>query len=297
MPFLGEVAGLVTALLWSGSSVVFSAAAARVGSVHVNIARLIFASAMLCLVVLGFHLQAPLSGGQWWNLAISGVIGLAIGDSFLFRAYTEMGPRITMLIMSLSPALTAFLAYLALGESLSAQGIAGMAVTLGGIVVVVLEKRGKTGEGRKTVTAAGLLFALGGALGQALNLLFAKAAFSAGPIDGFYATLIRITVALVVLLPTMALSGRWRSPVGTFVRDRKALSLTVIGSILGPFLGITFSLIAIANTSVAIASTLMSMVPILMLPLLHFVLKERLSWRSICGACIAVAGVALLFLR
>lgn len=297
MPFLGEVAGLVTALLWSGSSIVFSAAAARVGSVHVNIARLIFAAAMLCVVVLLFHLHSPLSSGQWMNLAVSGVIGLAIGDSFLFRAYMEMGPRITMLVMSLSPALTAFLAYVALGESLSAQGIAGMAVTIAGIVVVVLEKRGAVGQDRRTVTTAGILFALGGAAGQALNLLFAKAAFTEGPIDGFYATLIRIAVALAVLLPTMALSGRWRAPVRTFVRDQKALSLTVAGSVLGPFLGITFSLIAISNTSVAIASTLMSMVPILMLPLLRFVSRERLSWRSILGAGIAVAGVALLFLR
>jgi drug/metabolite transporter (DMT)-like permease len=160
-----------------------------------------------------------------------------------------------------------------------------------------MEKRGTTGGDRRTVTTAGILFALGGAAGQALNLLFAKAAFSAGPIDGFYATLIRIAVALAVLLPAMALSGRWKAPVGTFARDRKALSLTLLGSVLGPFLGITFSLIAISNTSVAIASTLMSMVPILMLPLLHFVSGERLSWRSILGASIAVAGVALLFLR
>jgi drug/metabolite transporter (DMT)-like permease len=171
-----------------------------------------------------------------------------------------------------------------------------MALTIAGIAIVVLQ-RDKKGEGTGQITGAGVIFALLAAMGQAGNLLFAKAAFNEGPLNGFYATLIRILASLAVLAPVMILSKRWRNPIADFRRDRLGLTLTLAGSILGPFLGISFSLIAVANTSVAIASTLMATVPILMLPLVHIVHRERLTWRAIGGAIVAVGGVAVLFLR
>jgi drug/metabolite transporter (DMT)-like permease len=229
-------------------------------------------------------------------LAVSGVIGLAIGDSFLFRAYQEMGARITMLIMSLSPALAAILGYFFLDEGISVQGILGMLITIAGIGIVVLQPSPQE-HGAAQATLLGAIYALAGAIGQAVNLLFAKAAFNEGPIDGFLATLIRIVASIAVLVPAMVLGRRWKNPVLAFAGNRAALGYTVAGSVLGPFLGIAFSLIAIAHTSVAIASTLMATVPILMLPLLRLVTGERLSRRAVGGAVVAFAGVALLFLR
>lgn len=296
MPFPGEIAALTTALLWSGSSLVFAAATARVGSVTVNVSRLLLAAGYLAIVVLVFQIRSPLSARQVTNLAVSGIVGLAVGDSFLFRAYQEMGARITMLIMSLSPALAAILGYAILGEALSVQGMTGMLVTIGGISVVVLRRSPSEGGGTRA-TVLGTTYALAGATGQAVNLLFAKEAFNEGPVDGFLATLIRIVASLAVLLPTIFLGGRWRNPIRIFAGDRAALGYTVAGSILGPFLGVAFSLIAIAHTSIAVASTLMATVPILMLPMLRYVSRERLSWQAIAGAGAACAGVALLFMR
>ncbi len=296
MPFLGEIAALATAVLWSGSSLVFAEATARIGSVTVNVSRLFLAAGYLAGVVLVFQIRSPLSAHQIANLAVSGVIGLAVGDSFLFRAYQEMGPRITMLIMSLSPAIAAVLGYLFLGEDLSLQAIAGMLVTMAGISIVVLRRSPSEGRASRA-TVPGTAYALAGATGQAVNLLFAKAAFNEGPIDGFLATLIRIVASLAILVPAMILARRWTNPFRVFAGDRGALAYTVAGSILGPFLGIAFSLIAIANTSIAVASTLMATVPILMLPLMRLVSSEQLTWPAFAGAGAACAGVALLFLR
>jgi drug/metabolite transporter (DMT)-like permease len=296
MPFPGELSALFTALLWSGSSLVFAAATVRVGSVTVNVTRLFLAAVYLVIVVLVFRIESPLTSRQLANLAVSGIIGLAIGDSFLFRAYQEMGPRITMLIMSLSPALTAILGYAFLGEEISPQGILGMGITIAGISVVVLERSPKA-SGAAPATLAGTMYALAGATGQAVNLLFAKAAFNEGPIDGFLATLIRILASIVVLVPAIILARRWKNPFRVFAGNREALGYTVAGSVLGPFLGIAFSLIAVAHTTVAVASTLMATVPILMLPMVRFVYRERLPLRAIAGAVVAFAGVGLLFLR
>lgn len=295
-PFFGELCGLLTALCWAGSSFVFSAATVRVGSMLVNISRLVLALCFLVPVVAVVGWGASPSSQQIYYLGVSGVVGLAVGDSFLFRSYKQIGPRIAMLIMSASPAIAAILAFLVLGERLSLLGILGMAVTLTGIVVVVRERRPGSAIVR-TDLASGVVFASLGAVTQGVGLIFAKLAFHEAPMNGFVAAAVRIACALIVMLPVVILLGRTAHPVQKFRADRRALGLTMLGSILGPFLGISFSLMAVANTTVGIASTLMSTVPIVMLPIVRFVYQERLTWQAIAGAFIAVAGVVMLFLR
>jgi drug/metabolite transporter (DMT)-like permease len=262
----------------------------------VNISRLVLALCFLVPVVAVVGWGPSPSSQQVYFLGVSGVVGLAVGDSFLFRSYKQIGPRIAMLIMSASPAIAAILAFLVLDERLSLLGILGMAVTLTGIVVVVRERRPGSAIVR-TDLASGVVFASLGAVTQGVGLIFAKLAFREAPMNGFVAAAVRIACALIVMLPVVILLGRTAHPVQKFRADRRALGLTMLGSILGPFLGISFSLMAVANTTVGIASTLMSTVPIVMLPIVRFVYQERLTWQAIAGAFIAVAGVVMLFLR
>jgi drug/metabolite transporter (DMT)-like permease len=296
MQFVGEFAALLTAVLWSGSSMVFAAATARIGSIQVNINRLLMATVYLGLVILLFGLPVGLSASQVGNLAVSGIVGLALGDSFLFKAYREIGARVTMLIMSLAPAVTAVLGFIFLNETISLQAISGMILTIAGIAIVVLERR-PIAAGRPLWSFEGLSLAVLASVGQGVGLIFAKLAFREGEINGFVATFIRILSSLVLLVPGLLVTGRWANPVRLFSRDRHAFLLTAAGSVLGPFLGISFSLIAISHTDVAVAATLMATVPVIMLPLVHRFHRERLSWKSIAGAFLSVFGVALLFFR
>jgi len=296
IPFFGEICGLLTAMFWSGSSLVFSAATVRVGSVLVNISRLIFALGFLVPVLLVLGCDTALNRAQLVYLGTSGVIGLAVGDSFLFRAYRHIGPRIAMLVMSASPAIAAVLAYVVLDERLPVLGVVGVVVNLTGIAIVVNERRlgpAHTTEG----LASGVLFAFLAAITQGVGLIFAKLAFLEGTINGFVATALRISAALLVLLPVMILLGRVTHPVRTFANDRKALGLTLLGSVLGPFLGISASLMAVAYTTVGVSATLMATVPIIMLPMVRIIHKERLTWGAIAGAFVAVGGVVMLFLH
>jgi drug/metabolite transporter (DMT)-like permease len=296
MQFIGEFAALFTAVLWSGSSMLFAAATAHIGSIQVNISRLLMATVTLALVILLFGLPVALSATQVGNLAVSGIVGLALGDSFLFKAYREIGARVTMLIMSLAPAVTAVLGYFFLGEVISFQAVIGMMITIGGITIVVLERRA-IAAGSQSWSVGGLALAVLAAVGQGVGLIFAKMAFREGDVNGFVATFIRIVSSLLLLVPGLLLAGRWANPVRVFSRERQALLLTAAGTVLGPFLGISFSLIAISHTSVAVAATLMATVPILMLPLVRIFHHERLTWKSIGGAFVAVVGVAVLFFR
>jgi drug/metabolite transporter (DMT)-like permease len=134
-------------------------------------------------------------------------------------------------------------------------------------------------------------------LGQAGGLIFAKAAFNEGEINGFVATFFRSAASVIVLFPIVLLTHRYKNPIKVFSNDLKALNSTILGTILGPYLGVTFSLIAVEHTKVGIAATLMSTMPIIMLPISRYFYKEKLSWQAVIGAVLAVAGVSILFLK
>ncbi|MDP2362709.1 MAG: DMT family transporter, partial [Ignavibacteria bacterium] len=89
---------------------------------------------------------------------------------------------------------------------------------------------------------------------------------------------------------------RYQNPLKVYLKDKKVFALVVLGSIIGPYLGITLSFIAVIYTHVGVAATLMSTSPIMILPLSMIFYKEKLSWKSIVGAIIAVGGISLLFL-
>lgn len=296
MPFFGEISALITAVLWSGTAIAFSEASIRAGSLTVNITRMTLASTFLILTIWIAGLSFNLSFYQVGNLVISGLIGLIFGDGFLFKAFQHIGARLSMLIMSLAPPIASVLAYFFLNEELSSWAILGIIITIGGVAMVVLQQQDESSE-KHRINKLGILFAIFGALGQGVGLILAKKAFNEADINGFVATFTRVFPAVIVIIPLAIITRRFRNPIKIYSHDKKAFGFTLIGSILGPYLGITFSLIAISHTQVGIASTLMATVPILMLPLVRFYYKERLSLISIIGAILAVGGVAILFLK
>jgi drug/metabolite transporter (DMT)-like permease len=296
MNYIGEISALSTAVLWSATSLFFSEASQKVGSLQVNIMRLLLATIYLAITIIVLNLSLNLSFMQILNLTISGIIGLIFGDTYLFKAFQHIGPRISMLVMSLAPAIAAILAYFFLGEGISWLGIAGIIITLSGISIVVLQRE-EHPTSKYKISKIGILYAFFGAVGQGVGLIFAKLAFNEGEIHSFVATFIRIFSSVIILLPLSIMSRKFQNPIRVFAKDKKAFGFTTAGSICGPYLGITLSLVAISNTSIGIAATLMAIVPILLLPMVKIFYKEKLSWKSITGAFISVGGIAVLFLR
>jgi len=296
MPYTGEISAFATAVMWSGSALAFAAATTRVGSVYVNVTRLVAAILLLFLTITLCGISYTISFVQVLFLSLSGLVGFVFGDTFLFKSYEYNNARVSSLIMSAAPAMAALMAFLFLKESLSIMGIFGMIVTLAGIALVVLERKEPTTH-QVPISMIGVFYALLGALGQAGGMILAKGAFSQGPVNGFVATFIRAFAATVVLVPLNYFAGRFTEPRKIFMNDRKAFYVTILGSILGPYLGVTLSLIAISLTDVAIAATIIALVPIIMLPMVWMFYREKFTWRAVVGACVAVAGVGILFLR
>ncbi len=296
MPYWGEIAALITAVLWAGTAIVFTEATKIVGSYVVNITRLLLATFYLVIVILLLNLNYQIKWEQIYLLGLSGVVGLVFGDGFLFKSFQYIGARLSMLVMTLAPPIAALLAYIYLGEELSVLGILGIVVTISGVSIVVLKRSEQPTKDYKK-NNLGYLFAFLGAVGQAANLIFAKEAFHLGEINGFVATFYRMIPSIPFMFFLGFLTRRRTNKISILRHKKDALRYIIIGSIIGPFLGITFSLIAIANTYVGIASTLMATVPIVMLPIIKFYYKEKLSIISIVGAIIAVGGISVLFLK
>lgn len=138
------------------------------------------------------------------------------------------------------------------------------------------------------------MFGLGAALGQALGLFFSKK----GLADNFPAlsgNLIRILFATITIWLIPIFQGRVADSIKKLSNPKARLGI-LGGALFGPYLGVWLSLVAVQNTYIGIASTLMALPPIFLLPLAHWIFKEKITPRAIFGTIIAILGVALLFL-
>lgn len=350
MSSLGVLLGLGTAVLWTLTAVCFESASRRLGSFNVNVLRLLLACLMflgLSLVRSGDLLPEGLTSRMWWDLVLSGIIGFVLGDVLLFEAFVLIGARLSMLIYACVPTITALAAFVWMGENITFRAGLGMLVTTLGIATAVQggarpdpnhatreRSAGAVQPGQRTNgwnrRTRGILFALGGSLGQSAGLLLSKRG-SLG-IDAFAATEVRVLAGcggfVVLALVTRRLAGivavlrcafaRFASTDSGVIacqpvtartcpplpgrdpldprRLRGALWILCCGAVLGPFLGVSLGLRSVQLLPAGVASTLMSIVPALLVPVSAVAFRERVRQLELVGTAATLVGVALLSL-
>jgi drug/metabolite transporter (DMT)-like permease len=294
---MGEFAAVLTAVCWSFTSIFFNNASRAIGSVRVNRLRLLVATVILIAahwIILGSPLPFGATTEQWFWLGLSGIIGLALGDAFLFQGYVHIGARLTTVIMALDPVFSALIAWIWLGEQLSIIEVIGILITVLGVGWVVLEQRnGNSTHSRKDMIL-GVLCGIGAVLGQAIGFVLSKKGL-AGNFSPLSGVLMRIVVATLVMWVLALFSGKIKDTWAGF-EDKSAMKNIVAGSIVGPSLGVWLSMVAVQLIPVGIASTLMATRPILLLPLSKLFYKEKITVRAVVGTVIALIGVSIIFL-
>ncbi|HEX3050553.1 MAG TPA: DMT family transporter [Aggregatilineaceae bacterium] len=299
--YWGEFAGIGTSVCWSFTSILFTLSGRKVGSQVVNRTRLLMAVLMVSLlhfVTQGAFLPIHAPLWRWGYMGLSGIIGFVLGDAMLFEAFVMIGPRLTMLLMALSPVMGAAIAWIFLGEELAALEIVGILLAVSGVAWVVTAPRdGKqTGlpEMPRRFYVMGVLLGLGAALGQAGGLVFSKL----GLRDDFPAlsgNMMRLVVASVTIWLITLFQGQVRANFKALHANPRAVYIMFAGAIFGPFVGVWLSLIAVQNTAVGVASTLTSLAPIILIPLSWLLFKERITGRAVAGTALAMAGTVILF--
>ncbi len=324
-PYIGHTAGMATSLLWTATSLFFTAAAQRIGPVALNAFRL------TCAVVL-LGVTHRLVHGYWVPdtvprqvvyLGLSGLIGLTIGDQALFTAFLDIGPRLAMLIMTTSPLVAVLLGWIVLGEQPGTWAAVGIVMTVGGVAWVVLERPERTPRAHQPHRVRGIVLAMIAAACQAGGLMLSKVGMGHGWLDEAQrmdpqaATLVRMVFAALAMTPVLAFrhvrrrrkraaeasrssAAVLRAPLPTTSsraparRWASGLALAACGSVVGPFLGVWMSLVASDRVDLGTAQTLCSLSPVFILPFAAKLHKERIGPRAVLGAILTVAGVAAL---
>jgi drug/metabolite transporter (DMT)-like permease len=307
MNFTGGIIALFTVLFWTLSVQFFEAASKKIGATSVNIIRISIALLLFCIILFikdGYVIPSYFPMRAWIFLSLSGIIGFFLGDIFLFKSFIEIGPRVTMLIMSLSAPVAALIGWFFLNETYMTHQWGGMVIALSGVGMVILEKNKKQTVTKilnnqqlklRKITIKGVFFGIGGMLGQAGGYVLSKAGMQteSGYLDAFASTQIRAIAAFICFLVFFTITKRWGS-VKHAVKDKQAVTYTAIGSALGPVAGVSLSLLALHYMSVGVASTIFSLVPVTLIPFAIFLHKESVSIKAVSGAILAVFGIFLL---
>jgi drug/metabolite transporter (DMT)-like permease len=292
----GEFAALLTAFFWTITAIAFESASRKLGSIAVNLLRLILGFIFLSIFVLIYRgMIFPVDAGpeNWLWLLLSGLIGFVFGDLFLFKSFTIIGSRFAMLIMTLVPPITAFFGWLIMDEHLELIHFLGMTLTFSGIALAIFSRPAKGEKLSLKLAPLGILYALGGVVGQALGLVLSKKGVK--DYDPFAASQIRIMAGMAGFAVLVTVMGRWKN-IRTALTNRQGMKALTLGSFFGPFLGVSFSLVAVKFTEAGIASTLMAMVPIFIIAPAVVLYKEKVTIAEIIGAIVSVGGVALFFM-
>lgn len=304
----GELISIGVAFSWTATALLSEFGSKRMGNLTLNVLRMALAllfSPVLFWAVTGNALPASASTEAYGWMLLSGVVGYVIGDYCLFQCYIIIGSKFGQLFMTLAPISAAVTAWFALGQRLAPSSLLAMAVTLSGIGITVLGR----GDGEHRVSLRlplnGVLFAVGAAVCQGVGLVLSKVgmdhyessmtARAPAWLLPFFANFFRCIAGIAGFALLMCFRESF-APLWHSLRDRKGIAVAMGTTVFGPFVGVGFSLLAVQYTAAGIASTLMSLTPIIIILPAWWLFRQPITLRSVLGAVVSVLGVSLFFL-
>lgn len=304
MQTLGLVAATTASLFWAIAVVLYRRVGRVMPPVRLNCTKGLVASVFIGGYVLVDwlvldHAQWSLSPGLLVLMAVSGMIGIGVGDTFFFAGLNRLGARRMLLLFTINPVFTVVAAWLFLHESLTLWQIIGIGLTCSGVAWVIAERN--TGKSDGHVDALGVFFGLAAATCQATGLLLSRYVFDQGEMSAGASAWLRVLAGSVVLLVLFPLDRFLRNPGGaaevhpTPPSRTRATLMFAIAMMLGTVGGISLMQVSVKYAGeLGVASTLLSTSPLFVLPIAAM-LGETISKRAILGAIITIAGVALLY--
>jgi drug/metabolite transporter (DMT)-like permease len=293
---LGIAYALFTAVCWALAPIAHAAAGRRIGAFATNLWRALAATLMLIATVVVMGSSIP-SGPAGRMIAISGLVGVGVGDLLIYDAFVRLGPRRGVQLLALGPVFSFLLAWGWLGESVAPVAFAGAALVLAASAAAIwIERRSAQSTEPGTVTVRGLMSAIGGAALLGFGAVLARQAWKLDPgMDPIGAATVRVGAATVMLWVIPVFQGR-----GAFGRlvaplaDKPLLIRLGIGTLFGPYLGMLTYVAAFRHLEAGLVSSLVALSPLVILPLSVYRHRAKVGPATIAAAVAAVAGVALI---
>ncbi|CAH6797382.1 EamA family transporter [Vibrio chagasii] len=297
--YIGEIAAIGAAIVWACATWIYGQFGHRFSAMQLNIIKGLVASVMMLLVMPLIPMpEFELSANHFWILAISGIIGIAIGDSAYFAALKRIGANKTLLLESLAPPLSGVLALMFLGAALTLQSWLGVVITTLAVTFVVFQpSKSANNDSTNQAQWSGIGYGLVASVCQASGVVISHYALVAGDIPPLLGALIRLTVgvfAVMMIIPFVE-----NKPYSSIKRDlwdmTKLDKLWLLSAIfVGTFLALWLQQIALKNANPAIAQTLIATSPVFIL-VIYALKGEKVSKQSLIGTLAAVGGISLFF--
>ena len=304
MTYIGELISIGVAFSWTATALLSEYGSKRMGNLTLNVLRMALAllfSLVLFAIVVGSPLPVGITSQALGWMLLSGLVGYVIGDFCLFQCYIIIGSRYGQLFMTLAPLAAALMAWVSLGQQMTAMSIVAMLVTLLGIGISVLG-RGEHHKVSLKLPFNGVLFAIAAALCQGIGLVLSKIGMDHYDTTQMPAWLIPFSanflrcIAGIIGFSLLLYFRDGFTPLREAMYDRKGMIAAIATTIFGPFVGVGSSLMAVQYTNAGIASTLMALTPIIILLPSWWLFRQPITWKAVIGAVISVVGVSLFFL-
>ncbi len=275
---MGIIFALLTVVCWSTATLSFTKASIIYEPALVNKSRL--ALATLLLFIFSFFIFiyngtdiitefSRLKNSHWFYFGLSGLVGLAVGDYFVFKAFRSIGSTYTTLISCASPLAAAIGAYFLSGQNINIIGWLGMSITIGGIILVILSKSKTSTDTKTKLIKAGFIYALISAICQGLGLAITQMGREMDAVNmpqPYTIGLIRMLSATLIIIIADASRGKLNIfPLAPFIQNPKGIIYIIIGTISGPVLGVSFSIAVLAYLPVAEAQTIFANLPLVVM--------------------------------
>ncbi len=287
---LGIAAALGSAASWAVGAILFKRVGEEMSSFGMTLAKGAMSVVLLgtAALVVGF---LPMDSAALGQLVLSGLIGIAIGDILFFRALQDLTAVAMLVLMVVGQVFTILLALVFLHEVPSTMEWVGMACILAGVCIALSADLG--GE-RQSSTWRGVMFGLASVACMSVSVIITKSPVEQLP--SLQATFVRMAAGTLGVFAAGIISGRMRGWLAPLRNGRFFANFSLAVGVV-TFGGFWLSVFAIKHLDVSVANTLNSTEPIFVIPLAYFVLKERISSRSVVGAISVVAGVSLILMH
>lgn len=289
MQILGIGAALASAAAWALGAILFKKIGEKASPLGMTLTKG-GASCVLLGAAWFFAGIEPLSRDVLWMLFVSGIIGIAAGDTLFFASLQDLGPKVQIIFFMLGQVVTALLGLVILKELPSAAQWAGIAVVLAGVATVLWNKYFAGEKGAKT-GARGVLLGLTAMFCFSFSLVIAKQALA--EVSTLGAVFIRMAAGTLGVFVYGLFTRQIKGWIEPFL-DRKMFALFSVSVVVVTFGGFWLSLVAVKYLDIVIASTLGATEPFFVLPLAFFILKERITRWEAAGAVLTVLGVAII---
>jgi drug/metabolite transporter (DMT)-like permease len=292
---IGISAALGSAASWAMGSILFKQLGEKLSPMALTLAKGTLSAVLLAatLILTGLPSVEPQA---LLLLIFSGILGIAVGDSFFFAALENLSPHSLVVLSTLGEILTIIWAVLVLRERPTLTAWGGIGLVIVGIVTVLYPQvSNNSNSGKKleqNLAFKGVIFGLVSVLCMSVSIIIAKMGMES--VSALTATFVRMlagtTGMLFVGLSTRQV-GVWMSPLQT---EPKLFYQLIISVLFITFGGFWLSLVGIKYVDVAIAQTLNSTDPLFALIFSAILLKEKVTIPAFIGTIFTISGVVFI---